>query len=76
MARMLPLPQLLAELVRRPSVNPMSRTDIPTDILYESRVAAFLEEQLQALRRGLNFSQHPPYGKPLKRWHGVSSVGG
>ncbi len=46
---MLPLPQLLAELVRRPSVNPMGRTDIPSDILYESRVAAFLEEQFLAL---------------------------
>jgi len=46
---MLPLPQLLAELVRRPSVNPMGRSDIPTEILYESRVTAFLEEQLRAL---------------------------
>jgi len=46
---MLPLPQLLAELVRRPSVNSMGRTDIPTEILYESRVTAFLEEQLKAL---------------------------
>ncbi|MCE9563562.1 MAG: M20 family metallopeptidase [Planctomycetes bacterium] len=46
---MLPLPQLLAELVRRPSVNSMGRTDIPTEILYESRVTAFLEEQLKTL---------------------------
>lgn len=46
---MLPLPQLLAELVKRPSVNPMGRTDLDPAILYESRVAAFLEEQLRAL---------------------------
>src|SRR5580658_1014889 len=49
MAVMLPLPQLLAELVRRPSVNPMGRTDLPVELLYESRVTAFLEEQLQGL---------------------------
>lgn len=46
---MLPLPQLLAELVRRPSVNPMGRTDLPPEITYESRVTAFLEEQLREL---------------------------
>ncbi|MCE9564225.1 MAG: M20 family metallopeptidase [Planctomycetes bacterium] len=46
---MLPLPELLAELVRRPSVNPMGRTDLSTEILYESRVTAFLEEQLRPL---------------------------
>ncbi len=46
---MLPLPQLLGELVRRPSVNPMGRTDLDPSILYESRVVAFLEEQLRAL---------------------------
>lgn len=46
---MLPLPQLLAELVRRPSVNPMGRNDLPSDILYESRVTAFLEEYLHSL---------------------------
>src|SRR5580692_6925710 len=49
MSYMLPLPQLLAELVRRPSVNPMGRTDLPGDILFESRVTAFLEEQLREL---------------------------
>jgi acetylornithine deacetylase/succinyl-diaminopimelate desuccinylase family protein len=49
MAVMLPLPQLLAELVQRPSVNPMGRTDIPEDILYESRITDFLEEQLKQL---------------------------
>ncbi|MCI0702066.1 MAG: M20 family metallopeptidase [Planctomycetia bacterium] len=46
---MLPLPQLLAELVRRPSVNPMGRSDLPSEILYESHVTAFLEEQLREL---------------------------
>jgi acetylornithine deacetylase/succinyl-diaminopimelate desuccinylase family protein len=49
MAVMLPLPQLLAELVQRPSVNPMGRTDLPPDILYESRVTAYLEDQLRAI---------------------------
>ena len=44
---MLPLAQLLAELVRRPSVNPMGRTDLPSEILYESRVGAFLEHELR-----------------------------
>lgn len=44
-----PLPQLLAELVRIPSVNPMGRTDIPADILYESRVTAYLEQQVLSL---------------------------
>lgn len=46
---MLPLPQLLAELVRRPSVNPMGRTDLPPDILYEHRVTAFLEHEIRNL---------------------------
>ena len=46
---MLPLPQLLAELVRRPSVNPMGRTDLDPAILYESRVTAFLERELRDL---------------------------
>ncbi len=46
---MLQLPQLLAELVRRPSVNPMGRTDLPSEITHESRVTDFLEEQLQSL---------------------------
>jgi acetylornithine deacetylase/succinyl-diaminopimelate desuccinylase-like protein len=47
MVGMLPLPQLLAELVRRPSVNPMGRTDLPPDIVYESRVCAFIEHELR-----------------------------
>jgi acetylornithine deacetylase/succinyl-diaminopimelate desuccinylase family protein len=46
---MLPLPQLLSKLVQLPSVNPMGRTDIHPDILYEHRVTAFLEEQLKGL---------------------------
>jgi acetylornithine deacetylase/succinyl-diaminopimelate desuccinylase family protein len=49
MAVMLPLPQLLAELVRRPSVNPMGRSDLPSEILHESRVTSFLEEQLRSI---------------------------
>ena len=44
---MLPLHELLAELVRRPSVNPMGRTDLPPEILCESRVTAFLEHELR-----------------------------
>jgi acetylornithine deacetylase/succinyl-diaminopimelate desuccinylase family protein len=44
---MLSLPEVLAELVRRPSVNPMGRTDLPPDILYESRVTVFLEHELR-----------------------------
>src|SRR5262245_57842088 len=46
---MQPLSQLLAELVRRPSVNPMGRTDLPPEILYESRVTAFLEHEFRSL---------------------------
>jgi acetylornithine deacetylase len=42
-----PLPQLLAELVRLPSVNPMGRTDLPADILYEGRVTEYLEQRLR-----------------------------
>ena len=41
--------ELLRQLVQRPSVNPMGRTDIPPEIAYEHRVTAFLEEQLQSL---------------------------
>jgi acetylornithine deacetylase len=46
---MLPLSELLAELVRRPSVNPMGRTDIDPSITYESRVVAFLEDRLREI---------------------------
>ncbi|MBP3958272.1 M20 family metallopeptidase [Gemmata sp. G18] len=46
---MLPLPQLLAELVRLPSVNPMGRADIDPALVHESRVTDFLEAQLRAI---------------------------
>jgi acetylornithine deacetylase/succinyl-diaminopimelate desuccinylase family protein len=46
---MLLLPQLLAELVRLPSVNPMGRTDLPPDVIHESRMARFLEHELRNL---------------------------
>lgn len=49
MPRMLSNRELLAELVRRPSVNPMGRTDIPADLLYESRVTDFWEGQFRAI---------------------------
>lgn len=39
----------LADLVRIPSINPMGRTDLPPDLLYESRVTAYLEGRLRAL---------------------------
>jgi acetylornithine deacetylase/succinyl-diaminopimelate desuccinylase family protein len=48
--------ELLQELVRRPSVNPMGRTDIPTDIAHESRVADYLGELLRDL--GVAFRRH------------------
>jgi len=44
-----PLAEFLAELVRRPSVNPMGRTDIPNELLFESRVTDFLEAQFREL---------------------------
>ena len=46
---MLPLQDLLAELVRRPSVNPMGRTDIDPALVHESRVTALLEHELRNL---------------------------
>ncbi len=46
---MLALPQLLAELVRLPSVNPMGRTDLHTHLLYESRVIDRWEMELRTL---------------------------
>lgn len=54
---MWPLPRLLAELVRLPSVNPMGRTDLPPDWLYEARVVAYLEERLREL--GCEYSRQP-----------------
>ncbi len=46
---MLPLPQLLSELVRLPSVNPMGRTDLPPEILYESRIIDRWDAELRTL---------------------------
>lgn len=43
------LPELLAELVRAPSVNPMGRTDIPAELCHESRVADIWERHLRGL---------------------------
>ena len=40
---------VLAELVHRPSVNPMGRTDIPSNLTYESRVTDYLESQFRAI---------------------------
>lgn len=52
-----PLPQLLAELVKRPSVNPMGRTDIDPETVFESRVTAFLEHELRNI--GCEFRRQP-----------------
>jgi acetylornithine deacetylase/succinyl-diaminopimelate desuccinylase family protein len=46
---MLPLTELLAELVRTPSINPMGRTDIPPHLCGEGRVADVWERHLRAL---------------------------
>lgn len=40
---------LLRELVRRPSVNPMGRTNIPAELIHEHRVTGYLEEQFLSL---------------------------
>ena len=46
----LPSPvELLRELIRRPSVNPMGRTDVPPDLAFESRVTDYLESRLREL---------------------------
>ena len=44
-----PLPELLAALVRLPSVNPMGRPDLPAHLLYEARVTDYLEAILRRL---------------------------
>jgi len=54
---MLPLLDLLRELVRRPSVNPMGRTDLDPAILYEERVTALLEHQIRNI--GCEFRRQP-----------------
>ena len=41
--------ELLAALVRLPSVNPMGRTDVPPDIAHETRVTDYLEARLRDL---------------------------
>lgn len=46
---MLSLSQLLSDLVRLPSVNPMGRTDLPPEILFESRVIDRWEAELRTL---------------------------
>ncbi|MGL4424355.1 MAG: M20 family metallopeptidase [Gemmataceae bacterium] len=43
------LPAFLAELVRRPSINPLGRTDLPEHLIGEARVTAFLAENFSAL---------------------------
>jgi acetylornithine deacetylase len=40
---------LLSDLVRLPSVNPMGRTDLPSVIIHEARVTDYLEAQLRRL---------------------------
>ena len=44
-----PIPQLLADLVRLPSVNPMGRTDLPAHLVHESRGTDDLEAHLRDL---------------------------
>ncbi|MGL6097438.1 MAG: M20/M25/M40 family metallo-hydrolase, partial [Fimbriiglobus sp.] len=44
-----PIPALLADLVRLPSVNPMGRGDVPADIALEHRVTEYLEARLREL---------------------------
>lgn len=51
-----PATQLLADLVRLPSVNPMGRSDLPAEIIYESRVTDYIEARLQAL--GVPYRRH------------------
>jgi acetylornithine deacetylase/succinyl-diaminopimelate desuccinylase-like protein len=46
---MISISELLTELVRRPSVNPMGRTDIPETLTHEHRVTDFLEAFLRML---------------------------
>lgn len=38
---------LLADLVRQPSVNPMGRTDVPSSLVFERRVADLLESRFR-----------------------------
>jgi acetylornithine deacetylase len=43
------LTRTLADLVRIPSINPMGRTDLPAELLYEPRITAYLESRLRDL---------------------------
>ncbi len=52
-----PLPDLLADLVRRPSVNPMGRTDLPPELVHEARVTDCLEAHLRAI--GAEYHRRP-----------------
>ncbi len=44
-----PLPQLLADLIRLPSVNPMGRSGLPAHLIHETRVTDYLEAHLRRL---------------------------
>jgi acetylornithine deacetylase len=69
---------LLADLVRLPSVNPMGRTDVPPGLAYEARVTDFLEARLRLLgvtvrrqtvvvgRDNLIAEYHPPTPAPVR----------
>jgi len=46
---MFPLAHHLAELVRRPSINPMGRTDLHPDHIHESRVTDYWEARFREL---------------------------
>ena len=48
---------LLADLVRLPSVNPMGRTDLPPGITHEARVTDYLEAQFRLL--GVEYHRRP-----------------
>jgi acetylornithine deacetylase len=49
--------QLLTDLVRLPSVNPMGRTDVPAGVCFESRVTDYLEAKLKRL--GVSVRRQP-----------------
>jgi len=49
--------ELLADLVRIPSVNPMGRTDLPPAITHEGRVTDYLEAQVRLL--GVEYRRQP-----------------
>ena len=49
--------ELLADLVRRPSVNPLGRTDVPDSVAHEHRVTDYLEQRLA--RQGIPCLRQP-----------------